>query len=1017
MALIEGDAREKVKSLLKELFQFDAQDLDFGIYRIMNFKRSEIERFIDHDLIAAAEAQFKEYARADVGDLQREVDTLKAEIERDFGEGTIDGDGEARKNEEAPKVRAYIKKKEELKARGVTQDQISNVFNNIFEFFSRYYDKGDFLSKRRFGGKDKYSVPYNGEEVMLHWANRDQYYIKSWEYFRNYSFIAGSYQVSFILKEAEAELNNIKGESKYFVLNEREVFELQEQDRELKIFFNWRALTDEEKTKYGTKNTQAAIASDIVSRLFSGMSDKEPVPELRKKTKEDRTILEKHLVDYVNKNTTDYFIHKNLKAFLNQELDFYIKNEIMDLDEIEHTDEGNQRINQAKIRAIKAIGRRIIEFLAQIEEFQRILFEKKKLVLRADYCITLDKVPEAFYNEIGKNEKQVNEWKELFKLDETTKNSLDRCDATEGRIILNSDFLKKHKNLVLDTKFFDQSLKNRLLECYNDIDEATTGILIKSENFQALNLLLPSFKGRIDCIYIDPPYNTGSTKILYKNEYEHSSWICLMEDRLLLGLKLLRPGGILEVAIDDYEGHRLRMLIDSIIGEDSRLGTICVVHNPGGRHDDKFIATAHEYMLVYSNEKSRATTYNLPLSQEDIASFKYTDEKGAYRFREFRRSGSHSTRLDRPNMWYPIFYNPKTKEIEIMKKKEGMIEILPIDPRGIERVWRWGKDTLQKKKHELVIQSSNGGYIVKVKTRLEEKGGLKPKSVWNEPNYSAALGTTLLKDILGREGLFSYPKSLELVVNALRVGADDDATILDYFAGSGTTAHAVLKLNAEDEGSRKYILVEMEDYFETVLLPRIKKIMYSENWKEGVPLSKKGYSHILKYMYLEQYEDTLNNIVFRSLDKTFQETLDTFRDYFLRYMLEYETRESPTRLVMSNFKTPFSYKIKTVSGNHYEEVTVDLVETFNYLLGLNVEKLQTLNDEGRTYLVIFGKHGQEKTIIVWRDASDLDLEKDRNFIEERVLAGGNYDRIFVNGDSYVKNAQAIEPQFRKMMGV
>jgi adenine-specific DNA-methyltransferase len=489
----------------------------------------------------------------------------------------------------------------------------------------------------------------------------------------------------------------------------------------------------------------------------------------------------------------------------------------------------------------------------------------------------------------------------------------------------------------------------------------------------------------------------------------------MIENRLLLGLKLLEPGGILEVAIDDYEGHRLRMLIDMVLGEDNRLGSVSVVHNPGGRHDDKFIATAHEYMLVYSNQKSEAVTYNLPLSEEDVASFKYRDAKGAYRLREFRRSGSHSTRFDRPNMWYPIYYDPKTKEIDL-DKKEGMVEIWPIDPKGIERVWRWGKDTLQSKKNELIIEQSNGTYIVKVKARLEEKGGLKPKSIWNKPSYSSALGTTLLKDILGKEGMFSYPKSLELVIDALRIGAAKDSIILDFFAGSGTTAHAVLKLNAEDKGNRKYILVEMEDYFEKVLLSRIKKIMYSESWRNGLPVSQKGYSHVLKYMYLEQYEDSLNNIVFLEKDRTTQETLDEFGDYILKNMLEFETRGSPTRLNVEQFQTPFDYKIWVTTAGEKRLATVDLVETFNYLLGITVEKFRTFKNQEQEYRCIFGKLNQENIAIIWRNTKNIDLKKDKEFIEKTILAETKPDRIFINGDSLVEKAEPIEPEFKRLMG-
>lgn len=1009
------NSREKVRRLLRELFQFDAQDLDFGIYRILNFRRKEIERFIEDDLIKAVEAEFKEYAKAGMVELQKEVEKLRAEINHDFGEGTIDEQGHVKKHEDTPKVQDYVRKVDELKSAEASEAQMNEVFNHVYEFFSRYYDKGDFISKRRYGGREKYYVPYNGEEVVLHWANKDQYYVKTTEYFRNYSFKAGPYRVNFLLREVYEEVNNVVGENKYFVLCDSDAVKVDDEKKTVEIHFEYRALTDDEKKKFGTRNVQEGLVSATVDKIFSETSSSRVNSELRVKVDEEETSLEKHLTDYVRRNTTDYFIHKNLEAFLNRELEFYIKNEVVDMDGFENLDERSLRIARAKVKAIREISNKIIGFLAQIEDFEKMLFEKRKFVLKTGYCTTLDKVPQELYDEIGKNEKQVLEWKELFKLDEITKGTLDSSDATKGKTTLDADFLKKHKNLVLDTKFFSEDFKSRLLSTYDNLDDEVTGVVIRSDSFHALNLLQSKYREKVKCIYIDPPFNTGSTKILYKNEYEHSSWVCMVENRLLLGLKMLEPGGILEIAIDDYEGHRLRMLIDRILSEENRLGTITVVHNPGGRHDDKFIATAHEYMLVYSNQKEKAATYNLPLSEEDVATFRYNDEKGAYRLREFRRSGSHSTRFDRPNMWYPIYYNPKTKEIEVLKRKEGMVEILPIDPKGIERVWRWGKDTLQKKKDELIIEPSKDGYIVKVKARLEEKGGLKPKSVWNKSSYSSALGTTMLKDILGKEGMFSYPKSLELVIDALRVGADDDSTILDFFAGSGTTAHAVLKLNAQDKGNRKYILVEMEDYFETVLLPRIKKIMYSENWRNGLPTSSKGYSHILKYMYLEQYEDTLSNIVFLEKDKTMQETLDEFGDYLLRQMLEFETRGSLSRLNVEKFHQPFGYKIVMFSQTEKKLEAVDLVETFNYLLGITVEKSRMFKDQEREYRCVFGRQKEENFAIIWRSTVDIDLKRDKEFVEKTILDGIQPDRIFINGDSLIEKAEAIEPEFKRLM--
>jgi adenine-specific DNA-methyltransferase len=988
---IEGDVREKVKSLLKELFQFENQDLDFGIHRIMNFKRKEIERFIEKDLLEAAEERFKEYAQVGVADLQKDVERLRAEIVRDFREGTIDEQGNVKKHEDAPKIKEYVGKTKELESARLTQVQMDDVFNHIYEFFSRYYDKGDFISKRRYGGREKYYVPYNGEEVLLHWANNDQYYVKTGEYFKKYSFKAGGYSANFVLREAEEELNNVKDETKYFILCDDEAFKLDEEKKELDIFFRWRALSDEERKKYGIRNIRESIASDAVNRLLAEIGDKGVGFELRRKADEEKTFLEKHLKKYVERNTTDYFIHKNLSAFLERELDFYIKNEVLDLDEIDHMAEQQILIDNAKRRAIERIGDKIIQFLAQIEGFQKILFEKKKFVLRTDYCMTLDLVPEEFYTEISKNQRQVAAWKELFWLDETTKNTL---HSTKGKETLDVNFLRAHKHLVLDTMFFSEDFKFKLLESFNNLDESTGGILIKSENLQALNLMLEKYRGNVACIYIDPPYNTGNDEFLYKDNYQHSSWLSLMSERLKLARELLSKEGTLFVSCDDNEMARLRLLLCSIFGIDNFIATVIWEKISTRKNSAKYFSVSHDYVICFAKERSRWKRILLP--REDVSAYSNPDN-------------------DPKGPWKadPVYANnPYAVDYEIVKPNGTKLK----PPRG--RFWRFSEERFKEKVQSGdVIWGEGDGYPLVKRHLSEVQEGLVPVTLFDRKFAGDnAYAAQEFRDMFGQAGLISYPKPTKLIQRLVQITSSEDDLVLDFFAGSGTTAHAVLNHNLEGKCHCKYILVEMGSYFDSLLKPRIQKVMYSKEWKDSLPASNNGISHMFKYIYLEQYEDTLNNIVFREKDKTIQETLDSFQDYFLRYMLDYETRDSPTRLTTQKFQTPFTYKIKTINGTEEKEQTVDLVETFNYLLGLKVSKIRTFNDDQGLYHVVYGKRKNGNTVIIWRGTQNLDLEKDKNFIEEKILSGNNYDLIFVNGDSYVKNARPIEPEFKRLMG-
>jgi len=312
----------------------------------------------------------------------------------------------------------------------------------------------------------------------------------------------------------------------------------------------------------------------------------------------------------------------------------------------------------------------------------------------------------------------------------------------------------------------------------------------------------------------------------------------------------------------------------------------------------------------------------------------------------------------------------------------------------------------------------------------------KPKSVLYRPEYSSGNGTAQINNLFG-DKVYLYPKPVDLIIDFLLAG-DADELILDFFAGSGTTAHAVINLNREDGGRRKYIFVEMGDYFETVLLKRIKKVMYSDSWKNGKPQKGKGISHFSKYLYLEQYEDTLNNLEL-TREQEGREASERFGDeYLLRYMLDFETQGSPSLLNLKQFQDPFNYKLKVQEGDEIRERVVDLVETFNYLLGIHVKKMRQFQDNGRLYRAVLGEKHGKRIVIVWRplkgligDPGDAQrnqdskgdtpaLRRDRQFIQCIVLPallgkGMEPDRLLVNGICYVPEAEPIEPEFKRLM--
>lgn len=379
---------------LREIFQIDRPDLDFGVYRILNARAGEIEEYLSKRLKARVAEALAAGAAANTETLKDEI--VKAE--KSAQELGISAD-------QLPKVQQL---RAQLAAASAGASEHENqVFSHLLTFFSRYYDKGDFISQRRYKG-DTYAIPYSGEEVVLHWANRDQYYTKSGESFSNFSFkLDDGRAVHFRLVAADTAKDNRKDNDKErrFVLatartvtqtdEDGETFEetieaVAEEDGALVIRFDYAPQPKGTKQEALVDQAVAAILDDeAVKARWLALTNRQPTEKNPK-----RTVLEKHLTTYTQKNTADYFIHKDLGGFLRRELDFYIKNEVMNLDDVQGAEafaaiEKNLRM----IQCLRAIALDLITFLASIENFQRKLWLKKKFVVAAQYCVTLDRVP------------------------------------------------------------------------------------------------------------------------------------------------------------------------------------------------------------------------------------------------------------------------------------------------------------------------------------------------------------------------------------------------------------------------------------------------------------------------------------------------------------------------------------------------------------------------------------------------------------------------------------------------
>jgi adenine-specific DNA-methyltransferase len=305
----------------------------------------------------------------------------------------------------------------------------------------------------------------------------------------------------------------------------------------------------------------------------------------------------------------------------------------------------------------------------------------------------------------------------------------------------------------------------------------------------------------------------------------HDKWLCMMYPRLKLLHKLLADDGAIFISIDDNEQANLKLICDEIFGVRNFITNIAVVNNFKGRSDDKYVATAHESLIVF--QKGNFKTKGVSLPEEYSKEYKLEDEKGKYRHLGLRKRGSNAREIDRPNLFYPIYYCKKDNLI-CLEKNETKTEILPKLSNGENGTWRWGKATLMKRLDELEVKivKTRNEYDVFQKDYLNKDGvvkRIKPKSFWLGPEFSAEAGTLELKKIFSKK-VFETPKSSDFINYVIQQSTDNDSIVLDSFAGSGTTAHAVLNLNKQDGGNRKFILVEMEDYANDITAERVKRV-------------------------------------------------------------------------------------------------------------------------------------------------------------------------------------------------
>ena len=345
-------------------------------------------------------------------------------------------------------------------------------------------------------------------------------------------------------------------------------------------------------------------------------------------------------------------------------------------------------------------------------------------------------------------------------------------------------------------------------------------LIVKGNNLIALHSLKKRFQEQVKLIYIDPPYNTGNDSFGYNDSFKRSSWLTFMKNRLEVASDFLREDGVIFVQCDDNEQAYLKVLMDEVFGSQNFISNSVVVINRSGR-DYGSIARTHEYLLIYA----KTAQAKLNQLEDPHKQFDYDDAIGGFNLMELRNANILFNDKNRPNLCYPFYVNPNSEDenelLEIsLESKPGFIKVMPLKSRGVQTVWRWGKEKARENLNTVIKGKAkrNSGYTIVQKYRNTTK---RQRSVWDEKEFVNVRGTRHIEALFNNKA-FAYPKSEHLIARVIELSTDIGDIVLDYHLGSGTTATVAHKMG------RQYIGIEQMDYVETVVVGRLKKVVAGE---------------------------------------------------------------------------------------------------------------------------------------------------------------------------------------------
>jgi len=1017
-----GEIETRFFALMSELFQLDeAEALDFGLYRVIRRHNHEVRAFLG-EIVGEGEAKHLQggqlqahleqaFDQANAGGREadaRRLAQLEAVLKINAGMPASERESQLAKAAEfrPEDVAEYRSLKDALNSSQNGKADRAEVLNRLYQFFSRHYQDGDFIVERRYGKGGARYVKSTGEDTEFHWATEDMYYIKSGDIFTDFPVrLANGQRLVF-----SVEPESLKATREALKPNDKAHYELANVAKDgdaLRVSLNYHK---------GTKGADAKKVAivDATQKAGAGMGE------------ESAQDIKRWLNRFIARNQSDFFIHKRLKAALTDDLDIFLKTEVLDVDQLLASgDIPNRAIQVARI--VREVGGHIIEFLAVLEDFQKALWEKKKLVLETRYAITLDRLarhaPEWLTQHIDTIvETQRQEWQELGLGDYPSRDDCVRI--TTGHMATPST--EHYLPLPVDTLHYDAAFKWSMLEAVTaatPLDDVLDGVAIKSDNWQALNILREKYRERVKCIYIDSPYNTGSDGFPYKDSYQSASWMAMMEDRLRLGAEILQLDGALFSSIDQNEYPKLRTLLEMTLGSGNALGTI--VWKNVTDNNPTNVAVEHEYVESFAKNRAMLESeWKSPYSDaKDILvnlghvliekhgdtpalqqaykewfktnkvflgpldRYKYIDTGGVF-------TGSQSVHNPGKEGYRYDIIHPKTKK----PCKQPLMG------------YRFPKDTYKRLHSDgRIIFGNDETKLIELKVYAHEYGAKLPSVI----ELDGRSGANDLANLFGEAQKFKNPKPPALLQELVPYAAGKGDLVADLFLGSGTTAHALMRLNQKAALGLRWLGIEANHYFETLVVPRIKKAAFSVDWLKGLPVGSDGPGAFIRVQALEQYDDTLENLD-TGINQGDSGDL-AFED--LAFALRYRLNKTSRALYcgVEHFSSPFGYQLKqAVGGGEAQLCDVDLVESLVYLLGMDVSRMYR---EPLGVVVLGSNRRGQSVAVFFRECAATDSDQ---WVKAK-LALHPADRVYTNnpadlGFEGCDRLESIEAVFATQFG-